>query len=152
MATNFANLALDGGDPRAAADEKNPGQFALDNGHEAIAHGFSVEAAQVHNDPDILFEEYLHYAKITRAEEASYEGNNIKTDQPFSLGGVIKNRFSKGHVHEVNAEGRVAGHHQDASTVTDLEWKQASRAARTASWGNIFFLITTDILGPSAAP
>jgi hypothetical protein len=38
------------------------------------------------------------------------------------------------------------------STVTDLEWRQASRAARTASWGSIFFLITTDILGPSGAP
>lgn len=152
-AQNLANLALDGGDPRM---EKNPGQFALDNGHEAsIEKGFSIEAAQVHNDPSILFEEYLHYASITRAEEREYEGNLIKRKDPWSLGGVIKNRFSKGHVHEVNAvvaDGAITTTHNNHTSVTDLEWRQASRATRTASWGIIFFLITTDILGPGGAP
>ena len=151
---NLANLALDGGDPRLG--EKNPGQFALDHGHEAeLANGFSIEAAQVHNDPSILFEEYLHYAKITRAEEREYEGNLIKRKDPWSLGGIIKNRFSKGHVHEINAvvgEDAITTTHGDFSTVTDLEWRKASRATRTAAWGSVFFLITTDILGPSGAP
>jgi hypothetical protein len=138
MALNLGNLALDGGDPREG--EKNPGLYALDHGHEAgLANGFSIDAAQVHNDPNILFEEYLHYASLTRAEEREYEGNLIKRKDPWSLGGIIKNRFSKGHVHEVNA-------------VVELEWRQASRATRTASWGSIFFLITTDILGPQGAP
>jgi hypothetical protein len=152
---NLANFALDGGDPRMD-EKKNPGQYALDNGHEAgLATGFSIEAAQVHNDSSILFEEYLHYAKITRAEEREYEGNLIKRKDPWSLGGIIKNRFSKGHVHEVNAvvDGdTITTTHNNWSTVTDLEWRQASRATRTASWGSIFFLITTDILGPSGAP
>ncbi|PVH80837.1 amino acid transporter-like protein [Cadophora sp. DSE1049] len=152
-AQNLANFALDGGDPRM---EKNPGQFALDNGHEAsIEKGFSIEAAQVHNDPSVLFEEYLHYASITRAEEREYEGNLIERKDPWSLGGVIKNRFSKGHVHEVNAvvaDGTITTTHNNHTSVTDLEWRQASRATRTASWGIIFFLITTDILGPSGAP
>ena len=151
--SNLANLALDGGDPRLG--EKNPGQFALDHGHEdALAHGFSIEAVHVHNDPSVLFEEYFHYATITRAEERAYEGNMIKRKDPWSLGGIIKNRFSKGHVHEVNAvvdDTTIATTHNDVTTVTDLEWRQASRALRTASWGSIFFLITTDILGPSGA-
>jgi hypothetical protein len=156
MAFNAANLALDGGDPRM---EKNPAQFALDNGHDtksgelAGGKGFTIEAAQVHNDPEVLFEEYLHYAKITRAEERAYEGNN-NPKGPWSLGGIIKNRFSKGHVHEVNAVvegGVITTTHNDATTVTDLEWRQASRALRTASWGSVFFLITTDILGPQGA-
>jgi len=152
---NMANLALDGGDPREK--EKNPGLYALDHGHEAeLQHGhFSIDAAHVHNDPSILFEEYMHYASITRAEEREYEGNMIKRKNPWSLGGIIKNRFSKGHVHEVNAvvDGNtITTTHNNTSTVTDLEWRQASRATRTASWGSIFFLITTDILGPSGAP
>lgn len=152
---NLANLALDGGDPRDE-EKKNPGEFALDHGHEAdLQHGdFSIEAAQVHNDPSIQFEEYLHYATITRAEEHAYEGNLIKTKEPWSLGGIIKNRFSKGHVHEVNAtvdEHGVTTTHANWTTVTDHEWRQASRACRTASWGTIFFLITTDILGPTGA-
>lgn len=33
-------------------------------------------------------------------------------------------------------------------TISDDEWVQASRAARTATWGAVFYLITTDILGP----
>ncbi len=151
---NLANFALDGGDPRDG--EKNPGQFALDHGHEGgLRGGFSIEAAQVHNDTSVLFEEYLHYAKITRAEERAYEGNLIKRKDPWSLGGIIKNRFSKGHVHEVNAivgEDTIVTTHNNFSTVTDIEWRRASRALRTASWGSIFFLITTDILGPSGAP
>ena len=36
--------------------------------------------------------------------------------------------------------------------VTDAEWRTAARALRTASWGQMFFLITTDILGWSGAP
>jgi hypothetical protein len=153
MSQNLANMALDGGDPRMG--EKNPGQLALDQGHEAGRTGdFSIEAAQVHNDPSILFEEYLHYATITRAEEHEYEGNLIKRKDPWSLGGIIKNRFSKGHVHEVNAvdSEHIAKTHKDSSDISDLEWRQASRALRTASWSSVFFLITTDILGPTGAP
>lgn len=157
MSQNMANLALDGGDPRMG--EKNPGLFALEHGHEeGISHGshdFTIEAAQVHNDSSVLFEEYLHYAKITRAEERAYEGNIINRKEPWSLGGIIKNRFSKGHVHEVNAvvgEDSIVTTHNNYSTVTDLEWRQASRALRTAGWGTVFFLITTDILGPGGAP
>lgn len=153
MAQNMANLALDGGDPRMG--EKNPAQYALDHGHaESMKGGFTIEKAQVHNDPTVLFEEYLHYAEITRAEERVYEGNSINRKAPWSLGGIIKNRFSKGHVHEVNAvlgDGEITTTHNNVSTVTDLEWRKASRALRTASWGSIFFLITTDILGPSGA-
>lgn len=136
-------------------EEKNPNQYALDHGHnEDLSKGFTIEQAQVHNDPEVLFEEYLHYAAITRAEEREYEGNRINRDAPWSLGGIIKNRFSKGHVHTVNSEvadGTIKTTHNNVSTVTDLEWRQASRALRTASWGSVFFLITTDILGPSGA-
>lgn len=114
--SNLANLALDGGDPRMG-EKGNPNQFALDHGHEtALKQGFSVEAAQVHNDPDILFEEYLHFAEITRAEERAYEGTQITRKEPFSLGGLIKNRFSKGHQYENNAtvqDNQIVTDHQD---------------------------------------
>jgi hypothetical protein len=36
----------------------------------------------------------------------------------------------------------------DRWEITDQEWVNASRAARTATWGAVFYLITTDILGP----
>ncbi len=34
------------------------------------------------------------------------------------------------------------------AVITDEEWKNASRALRTATWAACFYLITTDILGP----
>lgn len=34
----------------------------------------------------------------------------------------------------------------------DAEWRQSARALRTASWGTIFYLVTTDILGWSSTP
>jgi hypothetical protein len=42
--------------------------------------------------------------------------------------------------------------HVDPLKATDAEWRIAARAMRTASWGQMFFLITTDILGWSGAP
>lgn len=157
MAENPTNLTVDSGDSHASIEkttEKSPGQYALASNNEAVETGFTVEKAQVHNDPSVLFEEYLYYANITRAEERAYEGNLINRKDPWSLGGIIKNRFSKGHVHEINAvltDDTIVTTHNNVSTVTDIEWRQASRALRTASWGSIFFLITTDILGPQAA-
>ena len=155
MAEDLADVAVDSGDSRVSSEktaEKKPIQSVVDTSQEVtLDTGFSIERAHVHNDPEVLFEEYLHYSKLTRAEEHAYEGNHINRKDPWSLGGIIKNRFSKGHVHEVNAvvdRGTITTTHNNATTVTDLEWRQASRALRTASWGSVFFLITTDILGP----
>ena len=146
---NLANLALDGGDPR---EPKNPTLFALDHGHDVDhAEGFVIEAALIRNDPTIFFEEYLHYATITRAEEKEYEKSIEKP--PLSILGVVKSRFSKGHVHRSDDnDNEPKPQHLTASTVTDADWRRASRATRTASWSSIFFLITTDILGPTGAP
>lgn len=77
---------------------------------------------------------------------------------------VIKGRFSKG-IHQEKAEkekkekeqskaadeGLVASPSTE-SAVTEEEWRTAARALRTASWGTIFYLITTDILGWSSCP
>jgi len=82
------NFVLDGGDQR---QEKNPLQYGLDNGKQEVHEtqvgdvndtGFSVEAAQIHNDKSVLFEEYLRSASITRAAERHYEGNRINTKEP----------------------------------------------------------------------
>ena len=48
-------------------------------------------------------------------------------------------------------DGRILTY-RNAAEVTDLDWRRASRATRTATWTSAFFLITTDILGPTGAP
>lgn len=80
---------------------------------------------------------------------------------------LVKGRFSKG-VHQERA-GNLAVQNaartdavdektvgavspSSASVGEDPEWKQAARAMRTASWGTIFYVITTDILGWASCP
>lgn len=41
---------------------------------------------------------------------------------------------------------------QEQSTISDAEWSQAARAARTATWSAVFFLVTADIMGPYSVP
>jgi hypothetical protein len=126
-------------------------------------------------DPTVTFEEYVHWAKIERAEE--HEANKIYVAErgPKTIGSVLKGRFSKG-IHHENEKKRKAQEliahgglpppttdekgnaivSGDASSgemaVSPEEWKTAARALKTASWGTIFFLITTDILGWSSTP
>lgn len=42
--------------------------------------------------------------------------------------------------------------YDDPLRASNAEWRAAARAMKTASWGQMFFLITTDILGWSGAP
>ena len=143
--------------------------------------GYSNRIIHTLHDKRVTFEEYLHYAKISRDEELRLYGPG----SDFQGGaGPVKSFFMK----NVQRKGSVARHDPakrlsiseaafggkdgafpsdnketsvGASTpevaangtadrweITDQEWVNASRAARTATWGAVFYLITTDILGP----
>ncbi|KAB5585646.1 transmembrane amino acid transporter family protein [Coniochaeta sp. 2T2.1] len=110
--------------------------------------------ASAHYDPSVSFEEYLYYAQITRAEEAEENVRHRALRGPTTLKSIIKDRFSKGH--HVTAATAIVGEKTDSTNivtgVTEAEWKQASRAVRTAGWGGVFYLIVTDILGPFSTP
>jgi hypothetical protein len=41
---------------------------------------------------------------------------------------------------------------ESTSKVSQEEWNTAARATRTATWSAVFYLITTDILGPGSVP
>ncbi|OBT83915.1 hypothetical protein VE02_09766 [Pseudogymnoascus sp. 03VT05] len=147
MAVNMANLALDGGDPR------------LDDG---IGEGTpSYIGPQIRNahDPSVSFEEYQYYAKFTRADQDALYGPNVPVLIGVPVPGVIEadsslssSKLSAEKTHEENAlRHRKNPHdtiHTDHAGVSSEEWATASRAVRTATWLSIFYLITTDILGP----
>jgi hypothetical protein len=104
-------------------------------------------------DPSISFEEYLYYAQITRAEEAEENERHLALRGPTTFKSLIKDRFSKGH--HATAARAITGEKTGSNIVTgvtEAEWKQASRAVRTAGWGGVFYLIVTDILGPFSTP
>ena len=123
--------------------------------------------------PSVSFEEYLYYADITRKEEEAANALYLAARGPTTFSNLISNPFSKRPTPSLppSTTGDAAANEKAAARVVaaksdgldgkdgDIivgvspdEWKQASRAMRTASWGGVFYLITTDILGPFSTP
>lgn len=108
------------------------------------------------HDPAVSFEEYHHYARLTRAAE---EQRHLEAGT--SKRGILETLFppkSSDAANTANGNGTIdekAVNINDASQrmeITDGEWVNASRAMRTATYAAIFYLITTDILGPFGVP
>ena len=146
----MGNLALDGGDPRLAADSID-GKM----GGEGIV-AYTRPQMRLLHDPAVTFEEYHYYAHQTRAEEnanmhqlAAGEARGIMSIIAPTKGGksAVVSEKGDGHIPAVNTSDR-----HNRANITDDEWTNASRAMRTATIGAIFYLITTDILGPFALP
>lgn len=120
----------------------------------------------------VSFEEYLHYASITRAEERVANEAYRNARGPSTIKSLLIDRFQvspKEHKkREEKLSRQVTGPTQSTdeknihatsptpgsppSPVDNPELHTANRALRTAGWGSVFYLITTDILGPSNTP
>jgi hypothetical protein len=144
--------------------------------------GYSNRVLRTLHDKKVTFEEYLHYAKISRDEESRLYGpgsdfqagpgptksfimrhvarkQSVSREDPakrFSISeavfsgkdGAFPSDKKETSVGEALPETAGANGTTDRWEITDQEWVNASRAARTATWGAVFYLITTDILGP----
>lgn len=149
MSGQMGSLALDGGDVRTGSTA------GVGTGPEA---GNSRPVARKLHDPSITMEEYMHYASITRADtqhEAAHGENTFAFGKPSLLN--KKNTSSAPVTSEPHAVDEKSGGAAGAAStspaistfaIADEEYIQASRAVRTATWGAVFYLITTDILGP----
>jgi hypothetical protein len=136
------------------------------NGRLATAYEMHM-----HNDPNILFEEYLHFAKLTRVEERAQE-REISKEKRTVLS-TIKNRFKtnkpvaiaqqpSGYATDEKEGGTTTVDvpfdafnnltYSHPSEVSDAEWKALSRGVRTVGWSTCFYLITSDIIGPFGIP
>lgn len=159
-------LVADGGDNR---------KLSADPGYGQRLWGFQSRLA-----PDVSFEEFTHWAKIERElEEVEFKRYKEHTAGESFLDGIkgyfTSNLYEKTQAkHDAaNALGTSAegGSNEKTAVVTagdpslspippptgdnddlDAEWRQASRALRTAGWGAVFYLITTDILGWGQTP
>ncbi|RLL98830.1 hypothetical protein CFD26_106651 [Aspergillus turcosus] len=144
------SVALDRGDPRLHEKERD-NMDALD----AIDYGTGSDAAirpqhrKLH-DPSVTFEEYYYYAQLTRAEEEQQPN----TDKERGWLSILFPSKSGGGIQPVavnmteDAKTLNNGDAPGPMGISDEEWTNASRALRTATRGAIFYLITTDILGP----
>lgn len=90
--------------------------------------------------PNVVFEDFLYYAAIQRMEE---DGGRAPQSNWFT-------RLSEHKGRNVNVD--VTDAKPPPMTEDEEEAANASRALRLASWAAVFYLITTDILGPFNAP
>ncbi|KAL8711779.1 MAG: hypothetical protein Q9225_007071 [Loekoesia sp. 1 TL-2023] len=109
-----------------------------------------ISATKLH-DPSVTFEEYYYYAQVARTHP-SEASDAPSTASPSRISKYIP--FRKGtdavenHVTVGEKDGDGLPGAQPWHNASEEEYVQASRALRTATWGAIFYLITTDILGP----
>lgn len=113
-------------------------------------------------DPSVTFEEYMYWARLTRSEESIANQAHLSARKSEKISDDLRaQRSSEKHdsVSEqpVQVKGQAVavaddGHPTMMRRTTQQDWAQAERALRTTSWGAVFFLITTDILGPMTTP
>ncbi|KAF8967257.1 transmembrane amino acid transporter protein-domain-containing protein [Flammula alnicola] len=111
---------------------------------EKVDRASSLESSEVHtNRGKPVFEDYLHFAALQRLEE---DGGLEKVSTEM-------NWFQKLSEHKgKNVNVDVRNVKPIPMTADEEERANASRALRLASWASVFYLITTDILGPFNAP
>lgn len=129
----------------------------VDTRLNSIAHGDGGYVPPQHrllHDPNVTFEEYHFYAQACRREEAQHAGSAANKSERGGIMSTIfpgrnssKSTEAKPEVPEVNTSDKDA-----RMQITDEEWTNASRALRLATWPSMFYLITTDILGPYTLP
>lgn len=127
-----------------------------------------TEEAEKTNHPDgsdnsvgsiTTIESYIWWAARSREFEKNMPGDSLYTQ----LVGLVKGKKSHQDPTSQNADSpsrelsdadhsQTSAVQEDRYGVTEAEWEQAQRAVRTATWGSMFYLITTDILGPWGVP
>ena len=153
----------------------SPANLAVSEPHDidekvsiAEKHSSSSDYSHPYTE-EVLFEDYLHYAAIQRqAEEQAIRGGTVEiaaggNTQPIRKRSRVDDFidrtvvwFSEHKGPNVNVDVGDAIAHMHARprelTPDEEERVNAARALRIASWASVFYLITTDILGPFNAP
>ncbi|KAG2066629.1 hypothetical protein BDR04DRAFT_1106441 [Suillus decipiens] len=102
-------------------------------------------------------ETYMYFAKIQRDKEALSARNDAEGG---FWSGLISRTFKRSRepdqrsVVSAHSDGKNVAPSSEGGdgVVAEGEYRAASGALRTATWGSVFYLITTDILGPYSTP
>jgi len=101
----------------------------------------------------VTIEEYMYWASISRHEESLLPKLKGPVAKLFTSSKSDAAADSNNQSQTSNSELKdLKAAPPDAVAVSDGEWHQAQRAARTAGWAAVFYLITTDVLGPYTVP
>ncbi|KAG6857370.1 hypothetical protein H0H87_004730 [Tephrocybe sp. NHM501043] len=128
--------------------EPNPVTSDKDSAHKlgnSLPSASEKDLAGPHSD-DPVFEDYLYYAAIQRRFE---DGHGAPDAQERKGNWMARFSEYKGANVNINLDARDAS---DSAILEDSDRVNALRALRRAHWASVFYLITTDILGPFNAP
>ncbi|KAF8239666.1 hypothetical protein L208DRAFT_1236102 [Tricholoma matsutake] len=98
----------------------------------------------------VVFEEYLHYAALQRRAEDGASPFSSAEHLPEKRSWF--NQLSDHKGPNVNVDVRHVKDGNVPTSEAEAERMNALRALRVTSWISVFYLITTDILGPFNAP
>ena len=102
------------------------------------------------HDSKVSFQEYQHYASLTREEQENLPAPKVGKN---FLAYLIPNlQRETGPMEATHGPDVNTSDPEKRKSISDEEWLNASRALRTATAGAVFYLITTDILGPFGLP
>lgn len=111
---------------------------------------YSIDDAPPNTGTNVEFEDYLYFAAVQRrAEDLLLHGATPEAEKVLKSNWFNRLSEHKGPNVNVNVQ---AIDNPIPPTADELERETASRALRLASWASVFYLITTDILGPFNAP
>lgn len=100
----------------------------------------------------VTIEEYMYWAAISRGEEAALPKVKGPVSKLLGLGqNEPANHDARPQTSTIELKDTQSAS-TSAPVISDNEWDQAQRASRTAGWAAIFYLITTDVLGPYTVP
>ncbi|KAI1490515.1 transmembrane amino acid transporter protein-domain-containing protein [Biscogniauxia mediterranea] len=94
------------------------------------------------DNTNVSLEDYLHHASITRANELTMERERRRLERSKPSRSTSKGWFSK-----ESTNTRETSHAEKSATDNN-----AARVMRISGWGNVAYLIVTEILGPSGSP
>jgi len=172
MASGYASAAGLGGvaDPRLGHEADDIGTTRRRSAEVRAGVLSAPDGTNHYGDTSIPFESYHFWARRSREAEkhiptsnAGYSGiinmilgkksdAQIKADHTGAeITAVPLGEKEKEGAPGVASAGNVSPN-EDRYGVTEEQWETAQRASRTATWGAVFYLITTDILGPYNVP
>ncbi|KID93092.1 amino acid transporter [Metarhizium guizhouense ARSEF 977] len=128
----------------------NSHRLGQDDKAEPVSFATPPRMRRLH-DPDVSFQEYQHYARITRAEQDALPRPAGKKSLLYYLVPNLQ-KVETGPADVATRSDLNTSDIEQRKIISDEEWTNASRALRTAGTGAIFYLITTDILGPFGLP
>lgn len=100
-------------------------------------------------DPSVTMEEYLYYAEKTRADQNAAEKLDDRKIPIWKV--MFPPKSNKAELDQKMAHLNTNVAAQRAA-VTNEEWTNASKALRNATGMAVFYLLTTDVLGPFGLP